>query len=71
MAAPGNAPISLTLDTEFGAGTLTTDALLTAMLNRRPDISEIIFSPGRSPQVEIHGQLIPVQGAPFAVSYCR
>jgi len=63
MAAPGNAPISLTLDAEFGAGTLTTDALLTAMLNRRPDISEIIFSPGRSPQVEIHGQLIPVQGA--------
>ena len=63
MAAPGNAPISLTLDATFGTGTITTDALLTAMLNKRADISEIIFSPGRSPQVEIHGQLIPVQGA--------
>ena len=63
MAAPGNAPSSLTLDATFGSGSMTTDALLTSMLHKRPDISEIIFSPGRSPQVEIHGQLIPVQGA--------
>ena len=63
MAASGSAPISLTLDSALSSGSITTDALLSAMLRARADISEIIFSPGRSPQVEIHGQLIPVQGA--------
>jgi twitching motility protein PilT len=62
MAAPGTAPISLKLEPNFGSGSITTDALLSAMLRASSEISEIIFSPGRSPQVEIHGQLIPVQG---------
>jgi twitching motility protein PilT len=37
--------------------------LLSAMLRASSEISEIIFSPGRAPQVEIHGQLIPVQSS--------
>jgi twitching motility protein PilT len=61
MAAPGSAPISLRVEPSFGIGPITTDALLSAMLRASSEISEIIFSPGRSPQVEIHGQLISVQ----------
>ncbi len=61
MATPGTAPISLSLATSFGSGGIATDSLLAAMLQASGEISEIIFSPGRAPQVEIHGQLIPVQ----------
>jgi twitching motility protein PilT len=61
MATPGTAPISLSLGTSFGSGGIATDSLLAAMLQASGEISEIIFSPGRAPQVEIHGQLIPVQ----------
>jgi twitching motility protein PilT len=63
MAAPGNAPISLKLEANFGSGGIATDTLLSAMLRASSEISEIIFSPGRAPQVEIHGQLIPVQSS--------
>jgi len=63
MAAPGNAPISLKLEANFGSGGIATDTLLSAMLRANSEISEIIFSPGRAPQVEIHGQLIPVQSS--------
>src|SRR5437016_2634986 len=60
MAAPGMAPISVSLDLPTsGAG--TTEALLAAMLHASEGVSDLIFSPGRPPQVEIHGQLIPVQ----------
>src|SRR5437868_14477493 len=60
MAAPGMAPISVSLDLPTsGAG--TTEALLAAMLHAAEGVSDLIFSPGRPPQVEIHGQLVPVQ----------
>jgi twitching motility protein PilT len=39
-----------------------THALLAAMLRATEKVSDLIFSPGRPPQVEIYGQLIPVQG---------
>jgi twitching motility protein PilT len=55
------APISVSLDVPGGLGSGTTEALLLAMLRASPNVSDLIFSPGRPPQVEIHGQLIPVQ----------
>lgn len=60
MAAPGVAPISVTLDLP-GSGNGATEALLAAMLHASEGVSDLIFSPGRPPQVEIHGQLIPVE----------
>ena len=42
-----------------GAG--ATEALLSAMLQASEGVSDLIFSPGRPPQVEIHGQLVPVE----------
>jgi twitching motility protein PilT len=54
------APISVSLDlpnSRAGA----TEALLTAMLQASEGVSDLIFSPGRPPQVEIHGQLVSIQ----------
>jgi twitching motility protein PilT len=49
----------------FGAGapassTVTTPALIEEMLKSGTGISDLIFSPGRPPQVERHGELTPV-----------
>ena len=43
---------------------VVTDDLIHAMLDAGPGISDLIFSPGRPPQVERHGELtpVPVQG---------
>ncbi|PYX84041.1 MAG: hypothetical protein DMG68_21495, partial [Acidobacteria bacterium] len=60
MAAPGIAPISVALDVP-GSGNGATEALLAAMLHASEGVSDLIFSPGRPPQVEIHGQLVPVE----------
>jgi twitching motility protein PilT len=60
MAAAGTAPISITLD--GSSGDSATQALLEAMLRGSDQVSDLIFSPGRVPQVEIHGLLIPVTG---------
>jgi twitching motility protein PilT len=61
MAAPGNAPISVSLELGKGPGTIATHALLTAMLRARDQVSDLIFSPGRLPQVQVHGQLFAVE----------
>ena len=61
MAAPGNAPITVTLEAASGSGTVATQALLAAMLRAHEQVSDLIFSPGRPPQVEVHGQLIAIQ----------
>src|SRR5512138_43915 len=61
MATPGMAPMQVSLDGPGGLGSGTTEALLLAMLHASPNVSDLIFSPGRPPQVQIHGQLIPVQ----------
>src|SRR6202050_2611709 len=61
MAAPGNAKISGTLEATSSRGALATDALLMAMLRSAGQVSDLIFSPGRPPQVGLHGQLIPIQ----------
>jgi twitching motility protein PilT len=61
MAAPTIAPISVTLDGFSGGGRVATPALLGAMLRAADKISDLIFSPGRPPQVQVYGQMIPVQ----------
>jgi twitching motility protein PilT len=58
MASPGTAPITITL--EPSAGTGATPALLAAMLRANERVSDLIFSPGRPPQIEVLGELIPV-----------
>jgi twitching motility protein PilT len=42
---------------------VTTSALIAAMLDSGTGISDLIFSPGRPPQVERHGELQPVEVA--------
>jgi twitching motility protein PilT len=61
MASPGIAPISVALEGVQGAETVPTQALLAAMLRASEKVSDLIFSPGRPPQVEVYGQLVPVQ----------
>src|ERR1700678_84484 len=61
MAAPGVSPISVSLEGYSGSGKVATPALLAAMLHAAEKISDLIFSPGRPPQVQVYGQLIPVQ----------
>ncbi|MGB0005456.1 MAG: PilT/PilU family type 4a pilus ATPase [Candidatus Sulfotelmatobacter sp.] len=60
MAAPGTS-ISVSLEGYSGSGKVATPELLAAMLRAAEKISDLIFSPGRPPQVQVYGQLIPVQ----------
>lgn len=61
MAAPGSAPISVSLEGYSGTGRVATAPLLGAMLRAAGKISDLIFSPGKPPQVQVYGQLIAVQ----------
>src|ERR1700739_1689968 len=65
MAAPAIAPISVALEGFSGSGRVATPALLGAMLRASDKISDLIFSPGRPPQVQVYGQMIPVQVSGF------
>jgi len=58
---PDTGPI--TLEKSSNAGTFETNALLAAMLRVHDQVSDLIFSPGRVPQVQIHGDLVAIQGA--------
>lgn len=59
MAAPGSAPIHISLDpASAGAGA---DDLLTAMLRANPRISDLIFSPGREVQIQANGTLAGIE----------
>ena len=60
MASPATAAISVNLEPSTGSGSSATQALLAAMLKANDRVSDMIFSPGRAPQVEVNGDLIPV-----------
>src|SRR5882724_1591995 len=62
MASPGTAPLQVTLEPASNSGAAATHSLLAAMLRATDKVSYMIFSPGRPPQVEVFGQLIPVEG---------
>lgn len=61
MAAPGNSPIAIAFEGVTGTGSIPTSVLLAGMLRASEKVSDLIFSPGRPPQVEIHGQLTAVE----------
>ena len=61
MAAPGSAPIAVTFEGISGSGSIPTPVMLAGMLRASEKVSDLIFSPGRPPQVEIHGQLTAVE----------
>jgi len=61
MAAPTVAPISVSLEGFSGSGSVATPALLAAMLRAADKVSDLVFSPGRPPQVQVYGQMIPVE----------
>jgi twitching motility protein PilT len=61
MAAPGNSPIAIAFDGISGTGSIPTPVLLADMLRASDKVSDLIFSPGRPPQVEIQGQLTAVE----------
>lgn len=61
MAATGSSPIAINFEGISGTGAIPTAVLLSGMLRVSDKVSDLIFSPGRPPQVEIHGQLIGVQ----------
>src|SRR5437899_12383838 len=68
VAPPGTAPLQVKLagvklDGTSGAAQAGTHALLVAMLRVSSQVSDLIFSPGRPPQVEIHGQLVSVDAS--------
>jgi twitching motility protein PilT len=60
MAAPGSA-ISAAFEGSVGSASDSTQALLAAMLKASDKVSDLVFSPGRPPQVEVYGQLMTVQ----------
>ena len=45
---------------DTAAPAVPTADLITAMLDSGPGISDLVFSPGRAPQVEAHGELVSV-----------
>jgi len=60
MAATGNSTISIPIEGVSTRGGVPTSVLLAAMLRTSYKVSDLIFSPNRPPQVEVHGQLTTI-----------
>jgi twitching motility protein PilT len=54
---PGRAPAP----TPAPPRTIATEQLIAAMLKGHPQVSDLIFSPGRAPQIEVNGQLVEMK----------
>ena len=61
MAAPGSSSTAIAFDGIGGTDSIPTSVFLAGMLRVSEKVSDLIFSPGRPPQVEIHGQLVGVE----------
>jgi twitching motility protein PilT len=67
MSTPGKAPAPASLGSFSHRGGPETYALLETMLRQSTSASDLIFSPGRVPQIEVHGQLVAVQGSALPI----
>ena len=64
MASPTNPAATPAAAPAAGAKpavTIPTTGIISAMLRVSKQVSDLIFSPGRPPQVELNGQLVPVK----------
>lgn len=52
---------SVAPSTQAAAAPVSTAAMITTMLQAAPRTSDLIFSPGRAPQVELHGKLVQLK----------
>jgi len=57
----GTAPLWVSLEESNGSSSVAINTLLAAMLGAHQQISDLIFSPGRVPQLQSRGELIPIQ----------
>jgi twitching motility protein PilT len=57
----GTAPICVSLEESSGSTVIAINGLLAAMLGAHEQVSDLIFSPGRVPQLQSRGELIPIQ----------
>ena len=58
MPAPGVSPVA---SAAAAPAPVPTQNVLATMLRVSPQVSDLIFSPGRPPQVELNSQLVPVK----------
>src|SRR5438874_4550590 len=61
MAAPGTAPIQVSLDPSSAES--ATEDILAAILRANPRVSDLIFSPGKPFQVQVNGEFASLEGA--------
>src|SRR6476620_9617774 len=59
--APGAATAVLDRFADLPPAVVPTPALIKAMLAQGKGISDLVFSPGRAPQVEKHGELVATE----------
>jgi len=61
--SPDTSPVQMPAPSSVPAAqrTIHTAQLVTAMLKSSPHVSDLIFSPGRAPQVEVSGQLVELK----------
>ncbi len=64
MATPGKAPSPAVLGAFSSRPCPETQHLFEIILRQHAQLSDIILSPGRVPQVEVHGQLLPAENIP-------
>src|SRR6266851_4144206 len=61
MGTPTQTLPPQTAPTPAAQRTIHTAQLVTAMLKASPHVSDLIFSPGRAPQIEVSGQLMELK----------
>ena len=60
VAVP-TAPAASTVPAAPAAAPVATNTIIATMLRAAPKISDLIFSPGRAPQVEVNGELVQLK----------
>jgi twitching motility protein PilT len=61
QAAPSKMPAPVPSNAPATQRTIHTAQLVAAMLKASPHVSDLIFSPGRAPQIEVSGQLVELK----------